>query len=236
MTKPNVSEIERGARFFMRFVSATMDVARERVVPFAVIERLTTAGGRATLDKMVELAYVDWVAEQSKPAPQPEDRQVYRGDSPLFSAPIVYVQPEFEELRRRFPAYVHLDYRGRRLDPIERCKGVSIESHEVAFEYVQIDDGAETYEVLRKMDRHGLRPALYEELLGFALKHPHEQRKYQIIALGSEVCVDDDRHVAYLYFNDKGLSLDLCWIEVGWCRKDRFLAVRTRRGPALMLG
>ena len=135
-----------------------------------------------------------------------------KGDSP-FSAPIVYVQPEFEELQRRFPIYVDPGYNGKRLDPIERCKGVSMENREVAFEYVHMGRYALTAEVLAEMDRKGLRPALYEELLGFALKYPDEQWKYPIVALGSEMFVDGYRLIACVWFDDVGRGLDLFFAD-----------------------
>lgn len=232
MAKRNVSEIETGAGFFMGFVNATMDVVREKAYPFAAIYRLATAGGRTTLVKIVDLAYADWQAEQPKPIEQPEGGHPYRGGpqngNASFSAPIVYVQPEFEELKRRFPAYVNPDYKGKRFDPIERCKAVptSVGNCEVAFEYVHMDRDASTDAVLAEMDRKGLRPALYEELLGFAEKYPDEQRKYPIVALGSETSVYGRRRVAYLWHDADARHLYLDWIDRVWRDDDRFLAVR----------
>ena len=146
-------------------------------------------------------------------------------------------------MKRRFPAYVNPDYNGVRFDPIERCKDVSKESREVVFEYIHMECEALTDEVFTVMDCSGLRPALYEELLGFAEKYPDEQRKYPIVALGSVTLVDGNRRVAYLWqklntrIQDCCLSphsiatldsRDLCleWREYGWDQCFRFLAVR----------
>jgi hypothetical protein len=172
-------------------------------------------------------------AEQLKPVEQPQGGHPYRG-GPIndgnapFSAPIVYVQLKFEELKRRFPAYVNLDYKGRRFYPIELCKDVSMESRVVAFEYVHMNRYASTDEVLAEMDSKGLRPALYEELIGFAESYPDEQRKFAVVALGSEVDVYRDRRVAYLWHGDRGRSLCLryFWCDLGWCDHYWFLAVR----------
>lgn len=230
MAKRNVSEIESGAGFFMGFVTAMMDVVREKGTPFTTIHRLATAGGRTTLIKIVELAYADWQAEQPKPVEQPEGGHPYRGGSTngnvLFSAPIVYVQPEFEELKRLFPAYVDLEYKGKRFDPIERCKAVSKENREVSFEYVHQARGASLDDVLAEMDRKDLRPALYEELLGFAKKYPDEQGKFPIVALGSEIDVDGRRDFACLWKGAQGRNLRLGWFDEGWLIDCRFLAVR----------
>ncbi|MEK7384088.1 MAG: hypothetical protein AAB262_12495 [Elusimicrobiota bacterium] len=230
MAKKNVSEIERGVGYFMGLATGLMDAVRERHIPFEAVYRLVTPVGRKTVESMVELAYADWQAEQPKPVEQPESGHPYRGGpqngNAPFSAPIVYVQPKFEELKRRFPAYVNPDYKGKRFDPIERCKAVSKENREVAFEYVHMDRDASTDEVLAEMDRKGLRPALYEELLGFAEKYPDEQRKFPIVALGSEADVSCLRHVAFLWDDDDGRHLDLIWVDGDWDGDCRFLAVR----------
>ena len=89
-----------------------------------------------------------------------------------------------------------------------------------------MDRDASTDEVLAEMDRRGLRPALYEELLGFAEKYPDEQRKYPIVALGSEADVGGRRRVAYLWDGGDGRSLNLGWIGSGWNDDYRFLAAR----------
>lgn len=228
--KRDVSEIEAGSGFFMGFVNAMRDVVCEKAIPFAAVYRLATAGGRKTLGSMIDLAYADWQAEQSELAEQqPQGGHPYR-DGPTngaapFSARIIYVLPPLEELERRFLARVNPNYEGKRFDPIECCKGVSTKNREVAFEYVHMDRDALTVEVLAEMDRRGLRPALYEELLGFAEKYPDEQRKYPIVALGSETVVDSDRSVASLSGGGWG-GLGLDWVAGSWLDRCRFLAVR----------
>ena len=150
------------------------------------------------------------------------------GDS-SFIVPIVYVQPKFDELLRRFPAFANPAFKGMRFDPIESCKGVptNVGSREVAFEYFHINQKMTTEEVLAEMDHNGLRPALYEELLGFAEKYPDEQEQYWIVALGSETedvyCI---RSVAVLCDIGDGRDLILSWSNDDWDASDRFLAVR----------
>lgn len=231
MGKPSTSDIERGVGFLGGFLSTLMGIVRDNSVPFEAIHRLGKAGGRETVKKIVNLAYADWQAEQLKPVdPSTSSAHPYRGGpqngNAPFSAQVVYVQPEFEELKRRFPAYVNPDYKGKRFDPIERCKAVSKENREVALEYVYLVRNASTDEVLAVMDCLGLRPALYEELLGFAEKYPDEQRKYPIVALGSEAGVSGHRLVAYLWHGDDGRGLGLHWVGDVWDGRYRFLAVR----------
>lgn len=142
-----------------------------------------------------------------------------------FTAFITYQQPSFEELLCQFPGYVNPEYKDKRFDPIERCKTVSKESHGVTFGYVHMDRDASTDEVLAEMDRKGLRPALYEELLGFAEKYPNEQRQFLIVALGSEALVESFRCVAFLWaVASRDLHLRL--VSGNWGRGCRFLAVR----------
>lgn len=154
------------------------------------------------------------------------DAKLERVSGPSFTAQVVYMQLEFEELRRRF-SYVDPDYQDGWFDYIERYKGVSTENREVAFEYVCMNRRAQTEEVIAEMDRRGLRPAFYEELLGFALKYPDEQRMYSVVALGSEKLVKGERRVAYLRCSDYN-RLDLGWSyhSGGWKDNDQFLAVR----------
>lgn len=189
----------------------------------------------ATLEQYLEIGQMIGRGAISKELAQAiiEDRVVIRGDiGSFFVALVVYVQPEFEELKRMFPAFVHPKYKNNRFDPIERCKNVPtfIDSHP-AFEYVHLNRHASTDEVLAEMDSRRLRPALYEELLGFAERYPDEQWKYRIVALGSTACVSGDRAVAYLS-NDgdgchgNGRGLDLGWVVCGWNEGFRFLAVR----------
>lgn len=215
----------KDSAFEFVLADAIVNVCDAEDVPIEVLHWLVSPAGSKTLRTIVGIMMVDWQAEQ-----QPQGGHLYRvgptnGNAP-FSAPIVYVQPEFEELKRRFPAYVDPDYMGKRFDPIKRCKVVSKENRDVDFEYVHnMDKYASTNEVLAEMDRKRLRPALYEELLGFAEKYPDEQRKYPIVALGSESCVRSGRSVACLWSVGDKRGLSLLWLGFGWLDHCRFLAV-----------
>ncbi len=151
-------------------------------------------------------------------------------DAQVFFAPVVYVQPEFNELWRRFPGCLNPTYERARFYPIERCKDVSTESREVTFVYVYMDRGrhTSTNEVLAEMDSRDLRPALYEELLGFADKYPDEQQKYPIVALGSVAYSGSYYCAACLWHNSGSRFLYLYTIYDDWNPHNRFLAVPKR--------
>ena len=143
-----------------------------------------------------------------------------------FSSPVTYIQPSFADLKRAFD-WVDGYYAKADFQPIERCQGVSHETREVGFEYVNMGRDASTEEVLEEMDRLNLRPALYEELLSFGAKNPDEQRKFPVVALGS-VCRRSNGilYVAYLYGGDSERGLGLSGVGSKWYGGCRFLAVR----------
>ncbi|MFZ2804133.1 MAG: hypothetical protein WA001_02840 [Patescibacteria group bacterium] len=105
---------------------------------------------------------------------------------------------------------------------------MSRQNRTVEVEYFKMErDDASTEEVLVEHDRHGLRPTLYEELIGFAAAFPDEQLKQPIVALGSVASGLDIPGVAVLTQNDCGSHLVLRWCDKSW-RIDScvFLAVR----------
>ena len=76
-------------------------------------------------------------------------------DNPIsrsFSAPIVYVVPPLWELERRFPDCFDVMLGLCDVYTICKCKNVSMENREVAFEYVHLDHKMLTNQVLTEMD------------------------------------------------------------------------------------
>ncbi|MDP3729825.1 MAG: hypothetical protein Q8R26_03740 [bacterium] len=55
----------------------------------------------------------------------------------------------------------------------------------LSLELVHLNQEITSEEVLKELDKRGLRPAELHELLSFGIKYPEEQRKYPIVALGS---------------------------------------------------
>jgi len=201
----NVSEIESGAGLFARFVTCMMALVREKAIPSEAIYWLTTLSGKNTLGKMLDMAHKDWQVRQ------PGHIEEQCCESASFVAQVVYKQPKFEELKRRFPGRVNKHYKDGRFYPVERCKDVSQENRKVTFEYVYMGRGKvmSTSMALAEMKARGLRPALYEEGLAFAEKYPEEQQKHIIVLLGSELCVHDDNYVASLTHDADGRMLSI---------------------------
>ena len=144
----------------------------------------------------------------------------------VFLVSILYVQPEFEELVRRYPDYVNIGFKGHRFDPIDRCRAVSRATREVTFEYIHLSRPVAMEEALVEMSHRGFGPALYEELLGFAERHPDEQRKHPIVALGSVSQLRGGDRVPFLWSTKDGRGLHLSGVDKVWSGSCRFLAVR----------
>lgn len=93
---------------------------------------------------------------------------------------------------------------------------------EVEIELVHLNRYAESDEVLRELDKMGLRPATLPELLAFGAAYPNKRREFPIAALGSVGA----EQVAYFYKNADGHGLGLRWWSGGWGPGCRFAAVR----------
>jgi len=104
-----------------------------------------------------------------------------------FSARVLYVQPEYYELYRQFSGNISPTLEHVRFNRIHCCWDVSRETRVITFELLHLGHEASYEEVLAEMDKRGLRPALYEELLAFTAKYPDEHMKGNLAALGSEL-------------------------------------------------
>jgi hypothetical protein len=109
---------------------------------------------------------------------------------PTFSAPVVYVQPVYEELKRMFLGNVDPRFSFMRVVPTKTYKMYAPwpvgGDCEVTFEYLRMGYVATTGEVLVRMALSNLRPAFFEELICFAMKYEEEPSRCPIVALGSE--------------------------------------------------
>ncbi len=148
-----------------------------------------------------------------------------------FKVYVKYEQPSsYDDLRLRFPAFVNPDYdkKGIRFHPIKGCRAVSRENREITFELVHLGRFVRsTRKVLIELERRGLRPALYEEFLGFVVKYPQETMEFSIVALGSET--RDTKNIRYVACLDvvRGDRVLMQYgVSGGWDDDFRFLAVR----------
>ncbi len=92
---------------------------------------------------------------------------------------------------------------------------------------VHLDRTVDSDQVLRELDKRGLRPATMVELLAFGAQHPDAQRQFPIVALGSVWAdPDDDRRVGCLWGRPASRELHLSWFDGQWGAHCRFLAVR----------
>jgi hypothetical protein len=191
-----------------------LQVCDSKNVPIEAIHRLVTPRGRATLEALAERIRTDWAAESPKA----------ERNGP-FVARVVYEQPEFDELKCRFPGYVNDDFRTCSFSPIPSSVILNFRIIDSVFEYVRIRSNGTTEEVLSEIAKRGLRPAQYVELLGFAEKYPDEQRKFSIVALGSTSYTRGAVRVPYLRYGN-GFGLGMRLLSSHWRDADRFLAVR----------
>jgi hypothetical protein len=81
-------------------------------------------------------------------------------------------------------------------------------------------------DILRELEKEGLRAVELPEFLAFGAKYPDMQRKFSIAGLGS-VWQDRKgyRNVPCLYEASEGRYLDLHWWDDGWYSYTRFAAV-----------
>lgn len=162
------------------------------------------------------------------PAAIAYERYAAKVEGRAFTVLVEYRQRSYAELKLAFD-WVNKGYKNAEFKPIDICKDVSTETREIEFELVHLNEDVSTDEILADLDKRGFRPALYEELLAFATKHPDEQKKYEIVALGSVCRSSNGHHLCspYLSQDDLGRGLIFDWVEGGWWDDDyRFLVVR----------
>jgi hypothetical protein len=148
----------------------------------------------------------------------------YLLDLSRFPAAVQYRQPTHAELEKMFD-WVCDDYKAAKFEPIHVCKDVSTESREIVFFLVHLLEDASTDTILSLFEERGLRPALYEELLGVLAKYPDLAKQSPVVALGS---VWHGRRTPYAGSgaDGNGRRLFCDWVPEGWFKSYSFLAVR----------
>lgn len=98
---------------------------------------------------------------------------------------------------------------------------------EVVIELVPLDRDMGSDEVLRKLNKMGLRPAELPELLAFGATYPGKQREFPIAALGSTLQDREGfRYAVYLGEYSDERYLYLLYFGHRWDSFYRFVAVR----------
>lgn len=142
-----------------------------------------------------------------------------------LSVPVVYEQPSCDELKSRF-GLVDENFEGRRFEAVDSCKDAKRGNQELAFELIFFRYITPNCFAVSAMEREGLRPALYEELLSFSLANPY-RFGYSIFAIGSEAVVRRYPHVACFFDAEDGnRALGMRWNGREWLRMHAHLAVR----------
>ena len=98
---------------------------------------------------------------------------------------------------------------------------------QVVVELIHLNRFVSTDEVLRELDKMGMRPADIREGLALGETHPDIQREFPVVILGS-VWQDsrDGRYVPCLRGHGSERHLNLLWVEQDWSEVCRFAAVR----------
>lgn len=240
MAKKDVSSIEKGAGYFLGFITTLMNVARQKkVVPFEAIYRLGTEGGYATVVKIVDIAYADWQAEQPQPVEQPQGGHPYR-DAPTNGSalppnhcrvPVTYAQmPSIDALKKEWgkdnvsvifddrPFNFHASCVGMDRTPGERTFYV----HDAGGDWESEEQIAWGAKQRNAAAPNGYRPATHEETYEFAKAHPE---LVDYVGLGSFAMDDDRRNVAHVWRHAGQRVLGRHWFGRRWDRMARVLFV-----------
>jgi hypothetical protein len=147
---------------------------------------------------------------------------------PLFPVFVdaAYEIPPFCEVLQTLFISIASPFQGKiEFAPIPACAAVVRTPRRLKCLYVKLGHPASTREVLKELERQGLRPALPEELISFHKAYRDEARTGPIVALGATTGSSFRPRVAVLDLDALGRRLDLTWVGTLWGREHRFLAV-----------
>ncbi len=241
MSKKNLSEMEKGGGYFLGLTSNLMDVVRNKAVPFVAIYRLATEGGRTTLDKIVDLAYADWLAEQPQQPEvgEPQGAHPYRHAPPNgstlpadhYRVRVTYApMPSMAALKKEWGKdNVSVIFDGRQFSFHASCVGMDRTPGERTF-YIhdaggdwdseeQIAWGAKQRSATAP---NGYRPATHEETYEFAKAYPE---LVDFVGLGSFAVGVGFRRVAHVWQGDGERIFGRGWFGDRWYRRRRVLLV-----------
>lgn len=106
------------------------------------------------------------------------------------------------------------------------CFPMKSYGHELHAELIHFDRSISSSDAVAALKLYSLRPATLAELLAFGERHPFEQLKFSIVALGFPAEEYYSTGVPFLGSTDTLRLLSLDHSVCNWSRHDRFLAVR----------
>jgi hypothetical protein len=142
-----------------------------------------------------------------------------------------YATPSPNDLWNTFDK-VNCDYGGMKFEPINACRDILRTPREIRLHLVHLNRWITTFDAIAELDQQSLRPAIFEELFAFAVKHPGVRKKYLMTALGSVSrfpVLGVIRHFSPClvpHGEYKRGYLDYNWINNGWRDNAYFLAIR----------
>jgi|GEM_PF-2264136 len=248
VAKKDVSSIEKGAGYFLGFITTLMNVARQKVVPFEAIYRLGTEGGYATVVKIVDVAYTDWQAEQPKPVEQqPEGGHPYRGGPtngnalppnhyrvrvnrgplpPMATLEEMYSKNGVSALYNG--SYTWAKDRSRTGENDVTADEVVMVAKQFTVEEIREMGGLTSENIIAWGIRNNLVAADEKETHAFGI-NPETcdlQRSRWLVGLGSSTVCDDGHGVAVLGSGSDRRFLGDDWFGDEWSSGDRDLFVR----------
>ncbi|MDO8676302.1 MAG: hypothetical protein Q7K16_01475 [Candidatus Azambacteria bacterium] len=207
MATKEKSAVISGMGVGMSIIQSLVGKAQRRGVPDEVIHSLATPEGESMLDQFVEIM---------------AGARRATDDSNLYPVSVNYGLSLEEMIAAGKYDWRNDDITAKHF-PMKGEGVVDIDIQLVHFDRVM--DSSD--EVIRELDKMGLRPIKIEELLAFGAKCPEIQRQFPVVALGS-VWRHAHRYrlVPYLHGSGFGRHLSLHVFERRWHEPFRFAAVR----------
>lgn len=203
MARKDVVAIVSGAGWIAGFADKLIRELRQRNVTDEQIHSLVTDDGEIPMDKIAD-AFAEVLCSRN-----------------IFRVTVDYTQSLAEMIAAGKYDWINPDITADNF-PISGNDQV-----EVNLELIHFNRTMESDDVLKELDKAGLRPATIAELLAFGIKYPEKQREFPVVALGSIwQGRGGDRDVPGLWSLSDVRSLSLSWFESRWDEDCRFAAAR----------
>ncbi len=196
----------RGVSIEIEAALQEMNALGAKDVPIEAIQRLLAPEGRPTLRRLLHRVHQDWL------------------DAQPMQAAVVYVGQGYSEIRKSIRCFIRDEYRDDKIEfePIERLQKMynarMLGVFYIPLQLVEVEEGATLKEVYSEIERRGLRPALYEEHIGFVtdyLEMMRYRKNMTVIALGSKARKSDGNYFASLWTGNSDDSAALGTVKIG---------------------